>query len=330
MSRLFLFEAGININGVGFVRDGMRIGYACINNTLAEEKICVNRSMVKRTFLEKGVSYASELALKNVTDLEKIIDWNIANGLLMYRMSSDMFPWMSEYEIADLPDINLIEQRLSAIGRKAIQHQLRLTFHPGPFNVLATNSTSVLERTIKELRQHGEIMDLLNLPRTPFAKINIHIGGAYGDRSSALTRFIRNFSLLAPEASARLTVENDDKPNMFSVTDLLTVHEETGVPIVFDYHHHLFRSGDITTEEAMELAVQTWPSGIPPVVHFSSSRKRFEDPQSLDTAHADFIYEPINLFGHRADIMLEAKAKERATLRFLHQSKHCQASLISQ
>ena len=295
----------------------MRIGYACINTTLSEEKISVNRSMVKRTFLEKGVAYASELALRNVTDLEKIIDWNIEHGLLMYRMSSDMFPWMSEYEFPDLPDIDLIAQRLSVVGRKAKEHKLRLTFHPGPFNVLATNNPSVLEKTVKELRQHGEIMDLLNLPRTPFAKINIHIGGAYGDRASALKRFVRNFALLAPEVSTRLTVENDDKPNMFSVADLLTVHEGTGVPIVFDYHHHLFRSGDITAKEAMELAVQTWPSGITPIVHFSSSRKRYEDPQSLDTAHADFIYEQIDLFGHRADIMLEAKAKERATLRYL-------------
>ena len=298
----------------------MRIGYACINSTLAEERIFVNRSMVKRTFLQKGVAYASELALKNVTDLEKIIDWNVSNGLLMYRMSSDMFPWMSEYEIQDLPDIARIKQRLHAVGRKAREHKLRLTFHPGPFNVLATNNPSVLERTIKELRQHGEIMDLLQLPRTPFAKINIHIGGAYGDRASALKRFIHNFSLLAPEVSTRLTVENDDKPNMFSVADLLTVYEGTGVPIVFDYHHHLFRGGDLTAEEAMELAAQTWPSDVVPIVHFSSSRKRFEDPQSLDTAHADFIYETIDLFGHRADIMLEAKAKERATLRYLQQT----------
>lgn len=297
----------------------MRIGYACINSTLAEKKISINRSMVRRTFLERGIPYASELALKNVTDLEKIIDWNIENQLLLYRLSSDMLPWMSEYEISELPDFEQIRDRLALIGRKATQHGLRLTFHPGPFNVLATNNPSVLIKTVKELRQHGEIMDMLTLPRTPFAKINIHIGGAYGDRPSALKRFIDNFSLLPPEVSTRLTVENDDKPNMFSVTDLLTVHEATGVPVVFDYHHHLFRSGDLTTEEAMELAYRTWPAGLTPIVHFSSSRKRYEDPLSPETAHADFIYETIDLFGHRVDIMLEAKAKEKATLRFLEE-----------
>jgi UV DNA damage endonuclease len=295
----------------------MKIGYACINTTLSESKVSVNRSMVKRTFLQKGISYASELALQNVIDLEKVIDWNINNSLLLYRMSSDMFPWRSEYELNQLPDFDGIQGQLSTIGGKIREHGLRLTFHPGPFNVLASTNSSVVLKTIKELRQHGEIMDLLGLPRSPFAKINIHIGGAYGDKASSLKRFISNFSVLPPEVSTRLTIENDDKPNMFSVADLLIVHEATGIPVVFDYHHHLFRSGDLTTEEAFRLACETWPKSITPIVHFSSSRKKYEDPAALHTAHADFVYERINSFGHNVDIMLEAKAKERAVLQYI-------------
>lgn len=295
----------------------MRLGYACINTTLAEQKIQVNRSMVKRTFIERGTSYASGLALRNVTDLDRIVDWNIENRILLYRMSSDMFPWMSEYEFSALPDYEMIREQLAAIGQKALHGGLRLTFHPGPFNVLASRDVAVVTRTIKELRQHGEIMDLLGMPRSPFAKINIHIGGAYGDRTSALDRFISNFSLLPPEASTRLTVENDDKANMFSVTDLLRVHDETGIPIVFDYHHHCFRTGDITHEEALTLAHSTWPKMITPIVHFSSSRKKFEDPLSSQTSHADFVYEPINRYGMEVDIMIEAKAKEQAILRIM-------------
>lgn len=79
----------------------MRYGYACINVTLAEKKIVVNRGMIKRTFLEKGIAHASQLAYQNIQDLEKVIDWNVKRGMLFYRMSSDMFPWMSEYEIPD-------------------------------------------------------------------------------------------------------------------------------------------------------------------------------------------------------------------------------------
>ena len=276
--------------------------------------------MVRRTFLERGIPYASELALKNVADLEKVIDWNVENRLFLYRLSSDMFPWMSEYDIEELPDYKEIRRRLAAVGEKARIHDLRLTFHPGPFNVLATNNPSVLSKTVKELQQHGQIMDMLQLPRTPFAKINIHVGGAYGDRPSALERFIKNFQLLPPEVSTRLTVENDDKANMYSVADLLRINEETGVPVVFDYLHHIFRDGDLTTEEAFELAYETWPPDIRPIVHFSSSRRIFEDPLSPFTAHADYIYEPVNVFGHKVDIMLEAKAKEKATLLYLRQT----------
>jgi UV DNA damage endonuclease len=182
------------------------------------------------------------------------------------------------------------------------------------------NNPSVLSKTIKELSQHGQIMDMLQLPRTPFAKINIHVGGAYGDRASALGRFIKNFGLLPPEVSTRLTVENDDKANMFSVADLTRIYEATGMPVVFDYHHHFFRDSDLTTEEAFGLAYATWPPGVRPIVHFSSSRRVFEDPLSPFTAHADYIYEPINVFGHKVDIMLEAKAKEKATLLYLRQT----------
>ncbi len=174
-----------------------RLGYACINNSLAESDIQVNRMMMKRTFLARGSEFASQLALKNTSDLAKIIQWNIKNNITLYRMSSDMFPWMSEYEIHQLPDFVLIEKILAQIGADVKKHNLRLTFHPGPFNVLASANESVVNKTLKELRQHGEIMDLLGLPRSPFAKINIHIGGAYGDKASALTRFMQNTERLS-------------------------------------------------------------------------------------------------------------------------------------
>jgi UV DNA damage endonuclease len=306
----------------------MKIGYPCINTTLAGKEIQVNRSMIKKTFASKGISYASELAFKNVKDLEKIIDWNIQQHLLLYRMSSDMFPWMSEYELADLPDYFQITGILKRIGEKVRAYNLRLTYHPGPFNVLGSPSEVVVTNTVKELRQHGEIMDLIGLPRSPFSKINIHIGGAYGDRSSAIQRFIKNFRRLPAAASSRLTVENDDKGNMFSIGDLLKVHEETGIPLVFDYHHHQFRTGDLTSREAMLLAFATWPKQITPIVHYSSSRKKYEDPGSPASAHADFIYEPINLHGRDVDVMLEAKAKEMAAFQFINQHLPRTASLL--
>jgi UV DNA damage endonuclease len=188
----------------------MRIGYACINNSLAEKKVQVNRTIIKRTFQEKGITYASELALRNVSDLAKVIDWNIQHNILLYRMSSDMFPWMSEYELPDLPDFEPIKRILVRTGEKAKEGNLRLTYHPGQFDVLATPNTKVLENTLKDLRQHGEIMDLIGLPRSRFAKINIHVGGAYGDKSAAIERLLRTSEccqiLLKPDLPLRMMI----------------------------------------------------------------------------------------------------------------------------
>ena len=295
----------------------MRYGYAAINLTLSAQKILINRSMMKATFVKKGVAYASELALANFIDFEKFIDWNLQNLILFYRMSSDMIPWMSEYEISDLPDYEAIKIILARCGEKAAKGGLRLTFHPGPFNVLATNTPAVLTKTIKELRQHAEIMDLLNLPVTPFAKINIHVGGAIGDKKSALARFAESYMQLPANTKQRLTVENDDKANMFSVSDLLWLHEQTSIPVVFDYFHHEFCTGGLSEQEALLAAIGTWPAGITPVVHFSSSKKKYEDPSSPPTSHADYVYDEVNTYEKSVDIMFEAKAKEIAVMKYI-------------
>jgi len=306
----------------------MRIGYACINTTLAEQGVQVNRSIIKRTFAVKGIQYASALALKNVSDLTKIVSWNIQNGILLYRLSSDMFPWMSEYELSDLPDFEAIAGILSDTGEKARANGLRLTFHPGPFDVLATVSERVLKNTLKDLRQHGEIMDLMNLPRTPYAKINIHVGSAVNDKQAAVERFCNNYLLLPDNVKSRLTVENDDKVNMYSVKDLLPIHGRIGVPIVFDYFHHQFCTGGLTEEEAFMAAVNTWPETITPIVHYSSSKKKYEDKNAADVAHADYIYQYMQRYNAEVDIVLEAKAKEMAVARY--QREYAQAQKYNQ
>ena len=114
----------------------MNLGYACINTALSEvpksKRITTNRSMIKRTFQEKGLAYASELALQNCQDLLKILQWNEANNIKFYRMSSDVFPWASEYELKDLPDFDDIAYALDEADAFATRHGHRITTHPGP------------------------------------------------------------------------------------------------------------------------------------------------------------------------------------------------------
>ena len=289
----------------------MNLGYACICLSLSK-KITTNRTMVKRTFIAKGVDYVSELVLQNVADLETIIDWNEQNGIKFYRMSSDMFPWATEYEFTELKDWKAIHTILQRCGDKATKYEQRLKFHPGPFNVLVSPKESVVLNTIKDLEVHGKIMDAMNLSKTPYNKINIHCNGVYGNKIEAMDRFIDNFQRLSESVKNRLTVENDDKASMYSVKDLIYINEKTGIPIVFDYHHHKFCTGDLSEQEALELAITTWPNGITPAVHYSESRDD-KRPQ----AHSDYIERVPETYDNKIDIMVEAKQKDLAILKFI-------------
>jgi UV DNA damage endonuclease len=295
----------------------MNIGYACINLSLGK-KITTNRTMVKRTFIAKGVDYVSDLVLQNVADLERIIDWNEEMGIKMYRMSSDMFPWATEYEFTELKDWNEIQKILQRCGAKATMYKQRLSFHPGPFNVLVSPKESVVENTIKDLEVHGRIMDSMNLSKTPYNKINIHCNGVYGDKIAAMDRFCTNFDKLSNSVKTRLTIENDDKASMYSVKDLMYIHNKINIPIVFDYHHHQFCTGDLIEQHALDLAITTWPKGITPAVHYSESKALHENNIKLKPqAHSDYIQKLPETYNNDVDIMVEAKQKDLAILKFI-------------
>jgi UV DNA damage endonuclease len=284
--------------------------------TLGKKGVTTNRSMIKRTFLQKGIPYASELSIQNVRDLIEIIKWNEQNNIKFFRMSSNMFPWSSEYPLSDLPHYNRIKNLLAGAGVLANKYGHRLTSHPGPFNVLVSPNEKVVKNTITDLSIHGEVFDLMGLSRTPYNKINIHCNGVYGDKISAMDRFCKNFERLPESVQSRLTVENDDKATMYSVKDLMYIHERIGIPIVFDYHHHKFCTGDLSEEEALKLAASTW-GDIKPVVHYSESKSLHENNDTIKPqAHSDYISETINTYGLDVDVMVEAKAKELTLLEY--------------
>ena len=307
----------------------MNLGYACINMTLSEQKpkITTNRSMVKKTFQQKGLEYAGELGLQNARDLFHILKWNNENGIKLFRLSSDFFPWASEYKFEELPQYHRIKTLLMGAGYFAKQNGIRITSHPGPFCVLTSPRENVVQNTITDLEIHGKVFDLMGLSKTPYNKINIHCNGVYGDKISAMDRFCENFQRLSPSVQSRLTVENDDKESMYSVKDLMYIHKKIGIPIVFDYHHHKFCTGGLNEEESLTLAVSTWPEGITPIVHYSESKSLHENNTKIKPqAHSDYIDRIPNTYGFDVDIMVEAKQKELAILPFIGKKRICEYS----
>lgn len=293
-----------------------RIGYACINLSLSDKGITTNRDAIKRTFETKGLAHISKLALANVLDLNKVIHWNEANNIKFYRISSGLFPWMTEYQFEDLPDWPTIKSALLCIGADANRFGQRLEFHPSHFTILASPTQSTVDKSIRELEQTSRIFDEMGLTPSHWNCINIHVGGAYGDKDSASTRWCINFKKLSKNCQARVVVENDDKANMYSVADLHDmIYKSVEVPITFDIFHHGFCTGGLSAQEAASLAASTWKNA-PMVIHWSSSMQLNENAAAKSVAHADYIYDELADWGTGGWFMCESKAKDLSILEY--------------
>jgi UV DNA damage endonuclease len=231
-------------------------------------------------------------------------------------MSSDMIPWANTIDLETLPDFKRISEALKKAGDFAKFYDMRLSMHPGPFTTLSSPSQNVVENGIKDLESHAKVMDLMGLSRTPFNKINIHMGGTHGDKMACMQRFCDNFGRLSDGVKSRLSLENDDKESLYTVKDLMFIYERIGVPIVFDYHHHKCQKDPMSEELALKLAASTWPKDIKPVVHYSESKALHENNTKIKVqAHSDFIDYLPERYGLDLDVMLECKSKELALLK---------------
>ena len=298
-------------------------GYCCISigvnsDVKKKDEIMVNRGMIKKTFDEKGLSYASELAILNLKDCLKILKYNIRNGIFVYRMSSDMFPWFTHYNFVDLPNFSVIEKLLKEIGNFVLENKIRVGFHPGPFCIISSERQDVVDKSIDELNKHSLILDLMGLPANNYYSINIHLNSTKPTLEASAERFCNNYFFLSQSAKSRLTVENDDKPAQFTVEDLYRlVHCKIGIPIIVDSLHYTCHSGG-SWEDTFILAASTWKN-ITPLCHHSSSRKLYEDSLSTLQSHSDYLYEKFENFGIDVDVELECKMKDIALLKYRKQ-----------
>ena len=233
-------------------------------------------------------------------------------------MSSDIFPWASEYEFQDLPHFEEIRQILIEAGNEAKKGGQRITFHPSPYGVLASVREDVVKNAVKDLRQHAEIMDLMGLDQNHFYPINIHVNTTQPTKEEAAQRFCDHFQMLPDNVKKRLVVEVDDKKSQFKSEDLYhMVHKKIGIPITFDYLHNKCNPSMYSEKEALELCLSTWPEGIPAITHYSASKKDHEDPSSKEVAHSDWIYEKVETYGLDFYIEFEVKMKEKALLKYI-------------
>ena len=260
----------------------------------------------------------NDIVLSNCSDLMTILKWNKANGISLFRISSEIFPFMDHpdfaYTIDKLKDSDKIASILAECGKFARDNGIRLTTHPGPYNCLGSPNDFTVKKTLLCIDMHALLGELLGME--DFI-INLHVGGSYGgDFEATSERFCTNFGLLTDNAKKWLTVENDDKPSMWSVTKLYSyIHNKIGIPIVFDHHHWLF-CHENSAETDMDCALSTWDNMVPKV-HYSESADG-KRPQ----AHSDYLKNVIPDYcpSIAYDCMIEAKAKELAVLKYKNEN----------
>ena len=270
------------------MKSKVRLGYACVNMTLtgrpkkAGGRVTTSRTCRKATWQNGSdnpkdwdLHLVGERALLNANDLLHYLEWNVDHKITLFRLGSELFPWHDHYELHQLPQFNEIAAKLMECGNYARKHGMRITTHPGPFNVLGSPNPEVVERTITGLERHSETFDLMGFEPSFENKINIHVGGAYGGQfEETAKRWIAGWHRLSDNCKKRLVLENDDKASLWSVRKLYNYfHKEIGIPITFDYHHHSFHPDEMTEEEALKLAATTWPDDVIQCTHYSESKQ---------------------------------------------------------
>jgi UV DNA damage endonuclease len=257
--------------------------------------------------------------------LDRVFDYLDEVDIRVYRLSSSTVPYGTHPDLPQLDyrrQIGECEEALARLGEKARRLGLRLSTHPGQYSVLSSPDPEIARKARLDVEQDALLLDALGAG--PEGVVVIHVGGVYGDAPASLDRWVSSFEALSDSARRRLVVEHDER--CFDLSDVLELHERTGVRVVFDLHHHRCNPapGREDVGSALAAALDTWPAGVRPKVHVSSPRTEFRSvggrqrPPLLDQ-HADFLspWDLLTLLDaadRPLDVMVEAKAKDLAVL----------------
>lgn len=286
----------------------MRIGYPCLNLSLP--------CRPSRTFRLGSLSWERlrETLAGNLACLEEIVRWNAHHGLLFLRITSDLVP-LASHPANNFPWDEELAAEFARIGTLIKKFAMRISMHPGQYTVLNSPRPEVTAAAFADLLYHTRVLELLGLDRS--AKIQIHVGGIYGEKRKAMARFARAVDQLPLETRARLVVENDER--LYTFSDVLTIHQKTGLPVVFDFFHHELNPNGMRLGEVLEAQRKTWKleDGLP-IVDYSSplpEGRLGSHARSLDEAHFRRFLEESR--PHDFDLMLEVKDKEKTALKAL-------------
>jgi UV DNA damage endonuclease len=289
-----------------------QFGYACICTELRTKEIFTSRTCRMSTLIKNGSDVVKNLALKNLHDLLTILKWNVENEIYFMRISSGLFPFASHKD--HLYSLDFADDLLKEIGEYAKSKAIRLTMHPGQYNILSSPKVDVISNTIRDLRYQCDVLDRMQMGKD--SVLIIHGGGAYDSKEKALQRLEQNIRLLPQNVRDRLVLENCEM--VYTVEDLLVVSEKLNVPLVIDFHHDELNPSSQPVEFYFDRVFAVWTKrGIKPKVHVSNSVEGVDKTMSKTARrkHSDvvrFLHQPLLTINFEIDVMLECKLKEQS------------------
>lgn len=289
----------------------MSIGYACLALGVPDTAM--------KSCLMKNATEARLFALigENLKSLENLVDYNIANDIKLFRISSDLIPFGSS-PVNTLPWWEIFEKEFQRIGEKIKKSGMRVSMHPGQYTVLNSLDDDVVARAILDLVYHARV--LTSLQTNAKHKIILHIGGVYGDQEQAAKRFIENFERLPDKVKSRLVIENDDKS--YAIDDVLAIGRKLEIPVVFDLFHHKVKPPAMAkpVNEWLDDCAKTWrQKDGKQKIHYAEQHPGKKRGSHADTIGVDaFMGFYNNLKQKDIDIMIEVKDKNLSALKCLN------------
>ena len=296
----------------------IRLGLCCLFRDQPIKFVTTTATANGKMKRPDALAKLSRLCMENADALLAAVQFCADNGIGCFRVNSQILPIKTHpacgYEVDDLPEADEITRRFKECGKFVKKHKLRTCFHPDQFVVMNSPRPDVVEKSVQELEYQAEVAEWIGAD-----VINIHGGGAYGDKQKALADFARNLDRLSARVRSRLTVENDDKS--YTPADLLPICKATGIPLVYDVHHHRCNPDGLSVELATKKVLATWDRE--PMFHISSPIEGWDGPKP--ERHHDFIDVadfPNCWRRKKITVEIEAKAKEVAVEKLLTDLKN--------
>lgn len=281
----------------------MKIGYPCLNKSLQ----CTSSS----TFRLR--SYSPDLLVEKVENnlncLSKILKYNLENNIFFFRISSDLIPFAS-HPVCEVNWKQIFKNQFKKIGDFIKDNQIRISMHPDQFTLINSINCNIFKRSVAELKYHADILDLLGLDSS--VKMQIHVGGVYGDKDKSIKRFIQRYKKLSLAIKKRLVIENDEKS--YTTKDCLAINKKIKVPVLFDFYHHQLNNNHENLKNILKRCLDTWQvtDGLA-MTDYSScdqGRKKGSHAGSIDSRSFKKLLEDTKSYDF--DIMLEIKDKEKS------------------